>query len=143
MNMLEKLRELNAKRTEGPWVADYWAGQCHMNHMHSRNVCKYDYYLANNDISPQYISINDPNRPYAVVVTTSEYGAMNKADSAFIAALANSASALLDVVAAAQAVLECSIVDAEDIGRKLGEALARLEGGNETKTKLAIQNIDL
>ncbi len=109
MTLLERLKQLNAERTQGPWVNDTWSGQCHLKHQHGNGDCKFDLFLTG---SHHCISVNDPKRPYAVVVSTDEYGELDEKDGAFIAELSNSADALIEVVELSQKVIGLSCKNA-------------------------------
>lgn len=120
---LSELEKLESLATPGPWVNDYWAGKCPLDHLHGRAVCKYDYYYANSDISHHHISVADVNDRREVVTTTDEYGALDKDDGALIVALRNNAKAL---IAVAQAARDCLFHDIDvDLNIKYRDALAK------------------
>lgn len=104
----------------------YWAGRCHLEHTHSRAVCKYDYELQKDaEISHHRISNTDKNNPLEIITTTDEYGAMQKEDANFIALAANTYDKLLDIAEAADKLLKMSCI--QQYREKLKETLEAME----------------
>lgn len=107
MTALERLRELDGKRTPGPWVQGWYSGQLPVKahvcdepllglmdggyHVHPRNHHSDDHQLSRGVA------------PFTAVTGNYEYdtgGVMEPADAAFIAAIANNADALMAVAEA-------------------------------------------
>ena len=107
---LNKLKELAEKATPGPWKSGYWSGQCHLKHEHGRGVCDYQYSFVEPTDDYGWDTICMADEPIQHITTTSEYGALSRDDSSYIAALnPQVALALIEVVEAAPKGCDCGI----------------------------------
>jgi len=66
--------------TQGEWDYGYWSGQCKMNHVHGRSVCKYEYSLVKEGTN---LVLKDD--PITLCTSTDEYVALSEDNAAFIA----------------------------------------------------------
>ena len=138
-----RLIELSKAASEGPWFYGYWSGQCHLNHLHGRDVCKYDMEKCENQ-GTDMCSEGFGGRGVTVFSTTDEYIAMDKADGQLIAhsrneiervceALVEAVSAL-DLIGNMQAdegTVDKIVANGIQRGLVAREALRRIKGYEE------------